>query len=82
MAVSALFYKSVTQESTPRRRGPPVILGIDEAGNMVKFQGQTFEVVRHCFCRQIDPQDVGGVRRTTASGGMDVLDGLTSLALG
>ena len=43
---TALSYKAASEEGAPRWRGPALISAIDEAGEAVKFQSQTFEVAR------------------------------------
>ena len=42
------LYKAQSKESTPGRMGPALILDIDDAGAMVKFQSQIFKVARFC----------------------------------
>ena len=45
-------------KSTPRRRGPAIIMDIDEPGVTVKFQSQTFKVARYCVRKQVEEEDV------------------------
>ena len=43
---SVIFYELVGRKSAPKRRGPAVIMDIDETGATVKFQGRMFKVRR------------------------------------
>ena len=53
-----LSYEAQSKEGAPRRRGPALILGIDEAGVTVKFQSQTFKVARFCARKKGEQKDV------------------------
>ena len=43
-----LFYEAQSKQSTPRWRGPALILEIGETGVTAKFQSQVFKVARFC----------------------------------
>ena len=55
---AVLPYKAQRKMSTPRLRRPALILGIDEAGVMVKLQSQVFKVARHCARMRWEGKDV------------------------
>ena len=58
---TALCYKAVNREGTPRWGGPAKILDIGEAGGTVKFQAQTFKAARYCVSTEAEEKDVEGV---------------------
>ena len=72
---SALFYKAVNCQSTPRRRGPARTFDVDVTGGTNKFQNRTFKVARHCVGKEAAEQDVGEVKWNPASGESDSGDG-------
>ena len=45
---TALSYKAQSKKCTPRRRGPALILDIDETGAAAKSLSRTFKVARFC----------------------------------
>ena len=49
-----LLFKTTNRESPPRRRGPTLILAIDETGVTVKFRPQTFKVARFCVGAEVE----------------------------
>ena len=55
---TALSYMAQKKKCTPRRRGPVLILDIDEAGVTVKFQPQISEVARLCVGKRGEKKDV------------------------
>ena len=58
---SVFSLKGISRKSTPGRRGPAAILGIDQTGSKAKFQGQTFEIARHCARKRIGASTDSGV---------------------
>ena len=69
IGVSASFYMAVNRKSTPRRRGPAFILGIDEAGGTRKFQIPT------CTVGMMGGNDVNELECNPPSGILDSCDG-------
>ena len=51
--------RDLSLKSTPRRRGPAEILGIDETGATVKFQPQTIKVERFWAQKRVHAKDSG-----------------------
>ena len=45
---AVLFYKARSKKSAPRRRGPALILDIDDACVTAEFQSHIFGVARFC----------------------------------
>ena len=70
MGDGVLFYKASNRKCTPKRRGPARITRIGKAGAAFKFQGQTSRVARYRVREKVDVQDVGGVNRSPALGGI------------
>ena len=57
IGATALFYKAQGKKRTPRRRGPALILDIDEAGVAAQFQSQAFGVARLCVRKRGEEKD-------------------------
>ena len=52
-----LCNKAQRKKSTPRRRGPALILDIDETGVTAKVQSQTLKVARFCVRKKGEEKD-------------------------
>ena len=50
---SAIFFNQISRKSTPKWRGPAIILGIGETGATAKFQSQAFKITRSCSRKRI-----------------------------
>ena len=48
-----LCYDAPSRKSSPRRRGPAIAFLLDESGDAVSFQGQTFKVARRCVRKKV-----------------------------
>ena len=68
VGVSFRFYRAASRKSAPRQRGQAKILGIDDAGVTVKFQGQTFKVAQYSLRTKLNVQDAGGRSGTLPRG--------------
>ena len=47
------FHRAPSRKSSPRWRGPANVHPLDETRATLAFQGQTFEVARHCVRREV-----------------------------
>ena len=54
---TALYFKTTNKKSMPWRRGPALILDIDETGVTAKFQSQTFTVARFRVRKKAEEKD-------------------------
>ena len=82
MGASALFYRASFRHSAPRRCGLAVVLDIDDPGVTVRFQSQKFNGGAVPRAKKSGFEGRGGVDWNSASGNLDSLDGVPSVALG